>query len=106
MAVSYFVCYRGKADDPEAFVSYYRDAHLPLVRKFPGVKSVELHVAADDDAPFLLVLQLVFLSRQELDAALASPERQRAKADMRNFPPFHGEILRQISQIEDGGATR
>ena len=96
MAVSYFVCYRGKADDPAAFVRYYRDSHLPLVRKFPGVISVVLHVGADADAPFLLMLQLVFASRYDLDTALASPERLRARADMQNFPPFQGETWRQI----------
>ncbi len=106
MAYSYLVCYRGRADDPAAFVRYYRDAHLPLVRRFPGVRSVELHVGADADAPFLLVLRLIFATREDLDAALASPERQRAKEDMRNFPPFSGETWRQVSRVENDETPR
>jgi uncharacterized protein (TIGR02118 family) len=28
-----------KPDDPEQFKTYYRDTHVPLVKKIPGLKS-------------------------------------------------------------------
>ena len=36
MSFKVAVCY-GQPDDPEAFDAYYRDTHMPLARKIPGL---------------------------------------------------------------------
>jgi len=100
MACAYLIFYRVQAEDPAAFVAYYRDHHLPLVRQFPKILSVEFHVADDEEAPFLIVVRLVFANRHDLEVALRSPERLSAHADMKRFPAYEGDVLRQIVRIE------
>ncbi len=34
-----------KPDDPEAFDKHYRETHLPLARKMPGLRKVEVYTA-------------------------------------------------------------
>jgi uncharacterized protein (TIGR02118 family) len=100
MTCAYFIYYRIRANDPAAFIQYYREQHMPLVRQFPGIRSADLHIGVDDASPFLIVVRLVFDSQEDLGAALRSPERELARADMQRFPAFEGEILRQVTLIE------
>ena len=100
--VSYFVSYRGDAPDREAFLRYYSERHARVLADFPGIRSLELHTAADWTDPFpvnpggrLLLAQMRFDSTDALNAALASEARVRAREDFRNFPPFHGDITHQ-----------
>lgn len=100
--VSYFVSYRGDAPDREAFLRYYSERHARVLADFPGIRSLELHTAADWTDPFpvnpggrLLLAQMRFDSTDALNAALASEARVRAREDFRNFPPFQGDITHQ-----------
>ena len=100
--VSYFVSYRGDAPDREAFLRYYSERHARVLADFPGIRSLELHTAADWTDPFpvnpggrLLLAQMRFDSTDALNAALASEARVRAREDFRSFPPFDGEITHQ-----------
>ena len=102
MTVSYFVFYRGRAEDPRAFLDHYKSRHVPILKNFPGIKAVKLHTpteAVDSHAVepggFALVAELVFDSMEDMTHALESPERARARADFKDFPPFHGDVWHQ-----------
>ena len=75
--------------DPDAFEAHYRNTHLPLARKVPGVKRIEINagpvLTPNGPAPYHLIGLLSFDSMAELQAGLASPEGQAAAADLANF---------------------
>jgi uncharacterized protein (TIGR02118 family) len=107
MTVSYFVRYRGHARDPRAFVEYYRKSHAPLLWRFPGIRDLILHLPVDFDDPFpvtpggeLMVAQMVFDTLDDLNRALASEARARAREDFANMPEFSGEISHQAMRTE------
>ena len=81
------VCY-GHPTDPAAFDAYYTSTHAPLAEKIPGMTSfTHRHCASPDGSqpPYFLIAELSFLSREAMNAALASPESQAAGADLPNF---------------------
>jgi uncharacterized protein (TIGR02118 family) len=100
--LSYFVRYRGKAADPAQFARYYEASHAPILRRFPGVRSLVLHQPAPWNDPFpvrddgtQLLAQMTFDSAAELDFALKSEARRLARADFAQFPRFEGEVTHQ-----------
>ena len=77
----------GRPTDPAAFDQYYRETHIPLGRKIPGVIRFEIGrpTALDDrEAPYL-VATLDFESAEALMAGLQSPEGAAAAGDVPNF---------------------
>jgi uncharacterized protein (TIGR02118 family) len=97
MSAAVLVVYDGKADDPEQFLRYYIDHHLPLVWAFPRIRRVQVERVAEGDV--LMIARLLFDTAADAKAALQSPERLRARADMANFPPFSGTIRHQIVEV-------
>jgi uncharacterized protein (TIGR02118 family) len=100
--VSYFVRYRGAARDPEEFHAYYAGQHAGVLRHFPRIRSLVLHRPAVASDPFpvragdtFLLAQMQFDSVGDLDAALRSPARQKAREDFSQFPQFTGEITHE-----------
>ncbi|MFY9891705.1 MAG: EthD family reductase [Streptosporangiaceae bacterium] len=69
--------------DPEAFDRHYREVHLPLIRRLPGLRrySVGRDVAALHGAPCYLITELEWDSMDELRAAFASPAGCATAAD-------------------------
>lgn len=109
MSVSYFVRYLGQAENPRAFVDYYREFHAPLLWQLPGIRDLILHHPVDFDDPFpvtpggeLMVAQMVFDTQDDLNRALASDARARARDDFANMPGFTGEITHQAMRAETG----
>ena len=68
--------------DPEAFERHYREVHIPLLRRLPGLRRYAIggDAAAVRGAPYYLIADLEWESMDELRAAFASPEG-RATAD-------------------------
>jgi uncharacterized protein (TIGR02118 family) len=100
--VSYFVNYRGAAGDADEFNAYYETAHAKILRDFPKIRSLVLHRPAPWTDPFAvnrgdsaLLAQMVFRSAEDLDAALRSEARHRARDDFQRFPPFAGSVTHQ-----------
>jgi len=74
----------------ETFRRRYRDEHLPLIRKVPGLRTV--HVARVDqrlmgDDDLVLVTRMIFDDRASLDAGLASDEMRVAGRNLREVAP-------------------
>src|SRR5262245_22998950 len=100
--VSYFVRYRGSSSDLDGFRRYYEAQHAPILRQFPGIRSLILHSPSEWTDPFpvrradsFLLAQMVFDSAGALDAALRSPARRQARDDFQRFPPYDGEVTHE-----------
>lgn len=74
--------------DPAAFDRYYRETHIPIANRIPGLRSYTINsgpvTALAGTAPYL-VAELTFDSMADLNAALASPEGKAAADDLPNF---------------------
>jgi uncharacterized protein (TIGR02118 family) len=93
--LTFFVSYRGPAEDPQAWLDHYDRHHPPIMVRFPGIREVETYRPMEwaSDLPFgrtasLQRNKVVFASLADLIAALASPVMAEMRADMAQFPPF------------------
>ncbi len=98
MSFAYLVIYEGQPEDPEAFLKYYIAHHLPIVWTFPNIRKVEVERGVDGGAVFMIA-RFTFDNLADLKAAIHSPQREAARRDMANFPPFTGTIHRQAVEI-------
>lgn len=82
--------------DPAAFDLYYRQTHIPLAQKIPGLRSYVVSKgpvqALAGIAPHLVAI-LHFDSRADINAALTSSEGQAAAADLSNFASAGATLL-------------
>lgn len=89
------VLYNAPAD-PAAFDRYYREKHIPIARKVPGLRAYLISSgsvqALAGSAPYLVAI-LTFDSMADLNAAVASPEGQAAAADLANFASGGATLL-------------
>jgi uncharacterized protein (TIGR02118 family) len=83
------VAFHKQPPDPEAFLEYYRDVHIPIVRKIPGLRNIRwgkvLRTADDSTAPCWLISDVYFDNMDALETALGSPEMKEAFDDIPNF---------------------
>ena len=107
MTVSYLVRYEGIPNDPERFHTRYATVHAAILRDMPGMRSLILHRPVPWTDPFPvqpagvhLLAQMIFDSATDLDRALASEARARAREDFANFPPFEGTVRHQALRQE------
>jgi uncharacterized protein (TIGR02118 family) len=106
MTVSYFVRYEGEAS--EAFLRHYRETHVPVLARWPGMRRIVLHREVEFRDPFpvnrgrsVLLAQLEFETQADLDAALASAQRAEARRDFETFPPYAGKVFHQAMNSEE-----
>jgi len=102
MSVSYFVRYDITAVDAQRFVDRYREVHVPLLARWPGIRRVMLHTPLDWHDPFtvnrgrtVLLAQLEFESVESMEAALQSEARAAAREDFERFPSYEGSVVHQ-----------
>ena len=88
--------------DSAAFDSYYRQTHIPLAKKIPGLRSYSINSgpvqALSGSAPYLVAV-LTFDSMADINAALVSPEGQAAAADLPNFASGGATLLIYDSMV-------
>jgi uncharacterized protein (TIGR02118 family) len=104
MSYAYLVIYEVQPENPEAFMQYYIEKHLPIVRTFPKIRWVEIERGVDG-GDFFMIVRLIFDTLKDLRAAIASKERGRARADMQNFPAYNGRVRRQAVEILEVGSN-
>ena len=82
MTAHFLALYETPAD-PEAFDRHYREVHIPLGRRLPGLRryAIGRGAAAVRGAPYYLVADLEWQTMDELRAAFASPGGQAAADD-------------------------
>jgi uncharacterized protein (TIGR02118 family) len=74
-------------DDTDAFDAHYRDVHVPIVSRYPGLRDLRLTrpvAVGRSTAPYLMA-EMVFDTRADLDAALAAEPGIESGRDLRNF---------------------
>jgi len=85
-----------KPTDPAHFDKHFREVHMPLVVKIPGLRSYMFGPATDlngKDGAFFWMFAGTFDSREAIMDALGSPEGQKAVADIPNYSPEPPVIL-------------
>jgi uncharacterized protein (TIGR02118 family) len=78
-----------KPADQAAWDKYYTETHVPLAKKLPGLRRLELSrgdvVTPVGASPYHLIGALYFDDMAAVQAAMASPEGQAAAADAMSF---------------------
>jgi uncharacterized protein (TIGR02118 family) len=102
MSVSYFVRYDIESADLDGFLRRYREVHVPLVARWPGLRRMVLHTPLGWRDPFpvnagktVLMAQLEFENEASMNAAFASRERAAAREDFKQFPSYAGTVVHQ-----------
>lgn len=82
----------GQPADPAVFDQHYQQTHIPLAQQIPNVQRFEFgHVLGvlgqegGERAPYYLIAELYFESREQMQAALRSAAGQAAAADVATF---------------------
>lgn len=86
----------GTPDDPAEFDRYYREQHMPIAARIPGLRSMTISQgpvqALAGTAPYLTAI-LEFESLEDAQVALASPEGGETANDLQNFATGGATIL-------------
>jgi uncharacterized protein (TIGR02118 family) len=101
--VRFLVLY-DRPDDPEAFDRHYRDVHIPLARKIPGLRryTVSRHATpVRGGEPYYLVAELDWDDMPALQHAFQSPEGQATAADVANLAG--SGVRSMIFELEEVG---
>jgi uncharacterized protein (TIGR02118 family) len=82
MTARFLAVYETPAD-PNAFDRHYRDVHIPIARRLPGLRRyvVSRDVAAVRGDPYYLVAELEWNTMEDLRAAFASEAGRATAAD-------------------------
>ncbi len=104
MTAHFLALYETPAD-PEAFDRHYREIHIPLGRRLPGLRryAVSRDVAAVRGEPYYLVAELDWDTLDELRAAFASPEGRATAADAARLQEL-APVRSMIFTTDDGRA--
>ena len=104
MTARFLALYETPAD-PGAFDRHYREIHIPLGRRLPGLcrYTVSRDVAAVRGVPYYLVAELDWDTMDELRAAFASPEGRATAADAARLAEL-APARSMIFTMDDGRA--
>ena len=91
--------YRRPADTA-AFDRHYSERHIPLIKKIPGLRTLEITSitgAPIGEPKFYLMAEMHYDSVEAMNAANASPEGKAAARDLMSFAAetvtlFFGEV--------------
>jgi len=89
-----------RPEDTAEFDRHYAGVHTPLVKKYPGLRKLEitrLISAPLGDSKFYLMAEMYFDSKAGMDSALASSEGKAVARDLMTFAAkdvtvFFGEV--------------
>ena len=91
-----------KPADVSAFESHYREIHVPLAKKMPGLKRIELsHMTGSPggEPKFYMMAELYFDDSAGMMAALGSAEGKAAAKDVMSFA---GDLIHMMFATVDG----
>lgn len=94
---TFLVHYPGPADDLNHWLQHYIAHHTPVMRRFPGIRGVEVCSRLDwcsalpwDRVYHMQRNKVVFDDADALKTALASPVMAEMRADSGSFPAYAG----------------
>ena len=85
---AHLIALYAQPEDPAAFDLHYLNVHTPIVSRYPklrGVHAVRADGVGGRPPAFYMMARMVFDSRADLDAALASEAGVESGKDLRNF---------------------
>jgi uncharacterized protein (TIGR02118 family) len=81
-------------------VAYYKNNHMPLVKKRLRPITVEIDIGIPNeqgqDAPYIAIAHMTFASREQL-AAVFAPAAQELRADIPHYTDI--EPITQLSEV-------
>jgi len=87
--------YPGKAEDLNAWLGFYLESHVPLMKTMPGIRELEIYTRIDwitalpwPKAEHMQRNKVVFDDAAAVAAAFKSPVRAEMRADFLRFPTF------------------
>ncbi len=98
--VRFLVLYDTPAD-PAAFERHYREVHIPLAQKLPGLRryTVSRNATGVRGEPYYLIGELEWDDMAALRAAFQSPEGRATAQDISNFAS--GIVRSMVYEVED-----
>jgi len=89
-----------KPADVEAFDKHYQEVHIPLVKKTPGLRKIEITKitgAPIGEAKYHVMAEMYYDSLDAMNAGNASAEGRAAAKDLMSFAAdvvtlFYGEV--------------
>jgi uncharacterized protein (TIGR02118 family) len=92
MPVSMMAFYRRPEGGDEALETFrrrYAEEHLPLMRKVPGLRSIRVERIAHaySQTDLVMIAEMTFDTKADLDAAMASDEMRAAGRNLREIAP-------------------
>jgi uncharacterized protein (TIGR02118 family) len=100
--VRFLVLY-DQPEDPEAFDRHYREVHIPLARKLPGLRRYTISRGARSVRgadSYYLVAELDWDDIEALQQDFQSPEGQATAADVEELAP-EGKVRSMIYELEE-----
>ena len=85
-----FLVFWEQPTDPEAFERHYREVHIPLARKIPGLRSYAItdHPSRSAARPYFRIAELRWDTMDDLRAGIASPEGKAVAADVEKLEVY------------------
>jgi uncharacterized protein (TIGR02118 family) len=99
--IRFLVVYETPAD-AAAFDQHYRDVHIPLVKKLPGLRQYTISrnaIPVQGAEAFYLIAELDWDDMGSMQAAFATPEGQATAADVEVLMPGGG-VRTMIFEVE------
>ena len=75
-----FAMYRKDGMSGDDFVAHYRDSHIPITRRFPGLRQYDVWPVNGDDGPDAFAM-MTFDSAADFEAILDTETFKEAMAD-------------------------
>ena len=99
--VRFLVLYN-TSEDPAAFDRHYREVHIPLTRKLPGLRRYTMgrHATAiRGGEPYYLIAELEWDDMAALQKAFQSPEGRATAQDVPTFAS--GGVRSMVYEVEE-----
>ena len=102
MTYKFFALYK-KPDDVPTFLEHYENVHAPLAKKVPGLQKLVVNRitanAFGGDAPYFLIAEMHFATKEDFDTAMQSDENRATGKDAMQFAK--GLITGLIAESDD-----
>jgi uncharacterized protein (TIGR02118 family) len=98
-----FLAAYDEPDDPEAFDRHYREVHIPLAKKLPGLRRYTVSrnpAPTRDREAYYLIAELDWDSMQDLRHAFQTPEGRATGDDVANLAP-EDKVRTMVYELED-----
>ena len=100
-----FLVLWGAPQDPDFFERHYREIHVPLVKKLPGVRRYTFSrntVPVRGGDPYYRIAEVDFDDITALRQAFATPEGRAAASDVNTLSSTAGaQVWSMIYELED-----